>query len=320
MADMANVLPGRTCVLSALAVVAVVVLVAGGGSRPHHTDPPMARPLPFFYDLYTFRGTADSTLVLAAYAVPLSSLELQPMGREARYRFDVTLVLADTATGRVYRTDDSVHVRVPRRHDRRQLVSTHISVEAPPSATMLQYAVMIDATTPGIGQLYTGDAPVRDYTGTRLMLSDLALSQPASVQGWQHRGVTLALLPTGEFPRSAFDVYYEIYNLPAGNRYTTEIAVERVADARGQPAADDPVRVRYSGRADARQDRTLAELRHVDAAVSSGRYRITVTITDEESGETASRTRPFQVSEWATEATFLTALPRGLRHRRPEER
>jgi hypothetical protein len=37
----------------------------------------------------------------------------------------------------------------------------HISVQAPPSATMLQYVVMIDATTPGIGQLYTDNAARR---------------------------------------------------------------------------------------------------------------------------------------------------------------
>jgi hypothetical protein len=312
---MANLLRVRAPVL---AVAAAAVVVAAAVMPPASSDGTAARPLPFVYDLYTFRGTVDSTMVVAAYAVPLSSLERQRIDRDVRYRFDVTLVLADTATGKVYRTDDSVHVRLPRRHDRRHLLSTHIDVQAPPSSTMLQYVVMIDATTPGIGQLYTADAPIPDYSGTRLMLSDLALSQPSPVHGWQGRGVTLALLPTGEFPRGAFDVYYEIYNLPAGNRYTTEIAVERVADARGRATpAERPVRVRYSGRSDARRDRTLAELRHVDTAVSSGGYRITVTITDEESGETASRTRAFQVSDWATEAMFLTALPRGLRNLDP---
>jgi hypothetical protein len=345
---MANPLPRRARILHALAAFAAVTLVAAAGARPDDVaapaarpepadspasrpdaahDPtsrpdaahaPAARPLPFFYDLYTFRGHADSTLVLAAYAVPLTSLERQRIGRDVRYRFDVTLVLADTSTGKVYRTDDSVHVRVPGRHDRRHLLSTHISVQAPPSATMLQYVVMIDATTPGIGQLYTDDAAIPDYRGTRLMISDIALSRPSSVQGWRHRDVTLALLPTGEFPRSAFDVYYEIYNLPGGHRYTTEIAVQRVADARGRPATGDaPVRVRYADRSNARRDGTVAELRHVDASVSSGRYRITLTITDQESGETASRTRAFQVSDWATDATFLDALPRGLRDLRP---
>jgi hypothetical protein len=124
--------------------------------------------------------------------------------------------------------------------------------------------------------------------------------------------VTLALLPTSEFPGSAFDVYYEIYNLPYDHRYTTEISVERVADAHGRPVDDDrPVRVRYSGESGAGADGTLPELRNVDASVGEGRYRIAVTVTDDETGQVATRSRLFQVSGWAPGTTLVPALPRG---------
>ena len=34
-----------------------------------------------------------------------------------------------------------------------------------------------DATTPGVGQLYSSPFPIPDYSGDHLMLSDIALGQ-----------------------------------------------------------------------------------------------------------------------------------------------
>jgi hypothetical protein len=303
--------PNRAVAMGIVAGAVLALAVTGWATAVSAS----ARPLPFFYDLYTFRGTADSTVILAAYAVPASSLEREQVGRQVRYRFDVTLVLADTAAGTVFRTDDSVYVRLPRALDRRHLLTTHIPVQSPPSSTVLQHLIVTDATTPGIGNLYTARVPIPDYSGSDLMLSDVALSLPGATHGWRRGEATLALLPTSEFPRSAFDVYYEIYNLPNGRRYTTEIAVRRTRDDRGRPVEEDPVRVRYSGRSLARNDHTQAELRFVDAAVREGRYRITVTVTDQETGAVASRSRAFHVSGSAPEAVLVTASPRRIPRR-----
>lgn len=46
-----------------------------------------ARPLPFFYDLYTFRGEHGGTTVVAAFAVPVERLEREREDGEVRYRF-----------------------------------------------------------------------------------------------------------------------------------------------------------------------------------------------------------------------------------------
>jgi hypothetical protein len=270
------------------------------------------RPLPFFYDLYTFRGSGDSTVVVAAFSVPAGSLRRETRLREIRYRFDVTLVLADTTLRTVFRSDDSVFVRLPRPLAGAHLLSTHVAVQAPPSNATIQRVIMTDAVEPGIGQLYTSAFPVPDYSGSHLMLSDVALTQPDAGAGWQRGGVRLALLPTAEFPGSAFEVYYEVYNLPRDHRYTTEIAVERVADGRGRAVENEvPVRVRYAGESLADASGTLPELRYVDASVGDGRYRIDVIVTDQETGQTATRSRYFQVSGWAPGTTLVPAIPRG---------
>src|SRR5690606_8223568 len=71
-------------------------------------------PLPFYYDIYTFRGPPGKTTVVAAYAVQVRHLDHEEARDGVRYRFDVTLVLADTSTGIVERRDDSVFVSVSR--------------------------------------------------------------------------------------------------------------------------------------------------------------------------------------------------------------
>jgi len=275
------------------------------------------RPLPFYYDLYTFRGDAGATTVVAAFAVPAGTLERDWEDGQARYRFDVTLVLADTALKAVRRTDDSVVVAVPRSLSRDHILYTHIEVQAPPSATTLQRVIMTDASAPGIGQLYGSAFPIPDYTGTELMLSDVALGDPGVGEGWRRGDVTLALLPTSQFPEGSFDVYYEVYNLPAGHRYVTEIAVEPVDETGVPRGGGGMVRARFDGTASAAPDGALGELRRVNTSLARGSYRLTVTVTDQETGAAAARSRPFQVRGGSRRATMVPALPRGPHSVRP---
>lgn len=285
--------------LLALALAGVVAI--GGGARDR-------LPLPFHYDLHTFRGADGRTAVVAAFAVPAGLLHEEEDRAGVRYRFDVTLVLADTVRRTVSRTDDSVFVGFRRRPRAEHLLTTHLEVQAAPSRSTVQRVIMSDATAPGIGQLYGAGFPVPDYRGSRLMLSDIALGLPGVHGGWRRGDVTLALLPTSRMPASAFDVYYEVYNLPAERPYTTEIAVEPVG-AGGTPERE-PVRLRFAGRSGAGRDATLAELRRVETSLERGRYRITVTVTDDASGATATRSRPFHVRGWGPGVSLVPALPR----------
>ena len=266
--------------------------------------PPITRPrpLPFFYDLYTFRGDdPGGTTVVATFAVPAGRLEREREAWVMRYRFDVSLVLVDTLLRSVSRTSDSVFVRLPRSVGGDHLLSTYIEVEAPPSGNTLQRVTMIDATAPGIGQLYTSPFPIPDYSGSHLMLSDIALGLPEATTGWTRGDNTLALLPTGQIPGRAFDVYYEIYNLPAGDPYATGITIELIDDD------DDPVYLQFHAESSADEDDTLAELRRVATTLPEGSYRLTVTVTNEATGETAARSRSLLVGEWGPGVTLVRA-------------
>ena len=181
--------------------------------------------LPFFYDLYTFRGEGGRTAIVAAYAIPTGDLRKKKEEGCVRYDIVVSLVLADTAVGSVTRLDDSVTVRMTRTPPRDQLLRTHLEVHAQPSASTVQRVIMSDVVEPGFGQLYEGAFPIPDYTGSQLMLSDVAISESGVEGSWRRGSVALALLPTGLLRQGFFDLYYEIYNLPAGHTYSTEITI-----------------------------------------------------------------------------------------------
>ena len=266
-----------------------------------------ARPLPFFYDLYTFREDDGSTKVVLSIAVEARRLQRESVDGQSRYRFDVRFVLADTATRSVSNTEDSVYLSMPNPLLGGHLLHTYVEVQAAPSDATLQRVVVTDATRPGTGQLYSSAFHIPDYSGSELMLSDIAFGLPDATSGWTRRGVTLALLPTSQFPESSFDVYYEIYNLPAGTPYETEMSIQPL----DRDGVDDgrAVRTTFSGESSASEDGSAAELRRIESALPRGAYRFTVRVRDRIGGEVAVQSRDFEVRDWGGGATMVEAMP-----------
>lgn len=303
--------PSRIRILLVLSCLLAVAQPAAAQTltEADRPEPPYQGSLPFFYDLYTFRGDDGGTLVVAAFAVAAGALERKRVGDVKAYRFDVSFVLSDTAARSVFRTDDTVFVAAPRSLPDEHLLYTQVAMEAPPSTHTVQRVIMTDPNAVGIGQLYDSGFPIPDYSGTRLMLSDIALGQPDPVGGLQRGDHSLAILPLARSPESSFDVYYEIYNLAPGHAYSTEITVEPV-DSRSWKTGEAVVGLRFSGDAPAAPDGTLRELRRVTARLENGRYRLTITVLDQETGETASRSRLFEVRSGGRGASLVMALPR----------
>jgi hypothetical protein len=253
--------------------------------------------LPFSYEIYTFRGEAGTTAVVAAYAVAANRLKREDREDGVQFRMVVSLVLADTAIKSVTRTDDSVTVRMRRKPPRDQPLRLHAETRAPPTSSTLQRVILSDVARPGYGQLYDGPFPVPDYSGSDLMLSDLALADPGVEDGWRRGEVTLALLPAGRLPRGKFDLYYEIYNLPAGSPYSTEITIERVDAPAPVLGVGNEVGARFVVVATEATDGTVLELRRIESPLEPGQYRLKVTVRDQASGRTAQRSRLFQIGE-----------------------
>ena len=301
----------RFLAASLVVSVAVPALWRAERGRPPELEAlPAAAPLPFYYDLYSFRGDTGATAVVASFAVQAGRLDRESVEGGVRYRFNVTFVVADTADGIVARADDSVSVAVPRPLGGEHLLHAHLETQAAPSTTTVGRIVMHAVPNPGTGQLYNHDFSIPDYGGSELMLSDIALGLPDREGGWRRGEVTLALLPSSHFPGGPFDVYYEVYNLPQGTRYATEIAVEPV-DGSGAPraGAESTVRVRFAGESAADEADVLGELRRVDVPLELGPHRLTVTVTDLERGLSASRSRILQVREWEEGATLVLTCP-----------
>jgi GWxTD domain-containing protein len=258
--------------------------------------PNFTKELPFYFDLYTFRGQQGSTSVVAAVAVPLEKLK----DTDNAYRLDVSLIVADTATKRVIRQDDSLSMSARSAPRHNELLRLHVEVAAPPSRSTVQRVIVSDPTEPGIGQLYGGPFPIPDYNGSRLMLSDIVLAEPA-VEGRWHRGeVALALVPTGYFKGGSFSVFYEVYNIAPNARYSTELEIEPVRTSAGEKlkgliGGKSKMTLRFDGVASNVRDGTLQELRRVEAPLAPARYRLRITVKNLETQETAKNERTFVI-------------------------
>lgn len=288
----------------ALALMAHTVLAPAG---PRVRAAEAEAPLPFFYDLYTFRSEGHRTDVVAAIAVEAGNLRRVRSGSDRRYRFDLRFTLTDTVSRTVFRSVDSVFVSLPYELPGEHLLHTFVEVSTPASPSMMQRVVVTDASRPGVGQLYQSPLEVPDYSGGALMLSDIAFGLPDAEEGWKRRGHTIALLPTSQFPESAFDVYYEIYNLPTGTPYETEIAIEPADSEDGERSV---ARAVFRDESAAGPDASVAELRRVESALPEGGYRLTVTVRNEVTRQSASQSRLIRVRGWGEGMTLVQAHPR----------
>ena len=283
------------------AMVLALVTVASTPLAPA-PDGPFGN-LPFHYDLYTFRADGGRTAVVATVAVPVGELRGKRVDGQRQYRFDLSFVLADTAKRTVITSRDSASVRMPRPSRGQHLLHTYVEVESDPSPSTVHRVVVTDPASPGTGQLYTGEFAIPDYSGSELMLSDVALGLPDPRGGWTRPGTPLSLLPTSEFPESAFEVYYEIYNMADGAGYETEVAIRRLDKDDGRT-----IRTRFTGEAEVREDGAVAELRLVESALPRGEYELMVTVTDLASGQSVSRGRNVEVRGWRGGTTLVPAL------------
>jgi tetratricopeptide (TPR) repeat protein len=125
--------------------------------------------------------------------------------------------------------------------------------------------------------------------GGTLGLSDLVFGREGSGLRWQSAGGTVPLSPLDAYPRSgSVEVYYELSGAESGRHYQTQLELAGVSgDAKGD------VRLGFSEQANG----TLLRLRRSVALdpIKGGQYRMTVTVTEDGTGKSVTRSRLLNV-------------------------
>ncbi|HEX9107296.1 MAG TPA: hypothetical protein VF832_08705, partial [Longimicrobiales bacterium] len=166
-----------------------------------------------------------------------------------------------------------------------------LQLAVPPSPAAV-YRVRVDEPGSRAGAVLGGPHAVPDFKGARLALSDVLLADPTATGSWHRGDVTLALTPTAVFPGGTLTMYYEVYHLPAGTSYETELEVAPVRHALFG-GGGRTVRVRYTEQAT--ESGTIPELRRIQTQLAPGRYRMKVRVRALAGGQLAETSREFTV-------------------------
>ena len=261
--------------------------VALEGLETDSDQPDFTGELPFYYDLYSFKGANNQTHVTVAAAIPGTSVSARQIGSQFIYAIKASLILIDTATYEIVRKDTVYSMRADRALGPNEHLRLHIDLPASYTKAGLHRVVLRDLVTPGKGQLYGGAADIKNFTGPSLMLSDIVLAEPDNGT-WRRGDAKLGLVPPRQFMEGKpLRLFYEIYNLPAESSYRTEINMESVEGESGFGrikklfgGKGNGVQVQFDGVANPNADGIIQELRQVTAQVKPGKYRVTVRVTN----------------------------------------
>jgi hypothetical protein len=275
-------------------IESVSAILRRDADRALRTDtdaPNFANGIPFYYDLYMFRGDSGRTDVIAGFGVPFATVP--PLRGPLRISFAVV----DTARYQAARAGGPVDVNA-QRSSGRDMLRTNAAVSVAPTRRGV-YRVDVRNGTGSAGMTYGGPLVVYDFSGTALRLSDIVIAEPR-IDGTFSRGPHgLSLAPSQVFPGGEFKVYYEIYNMPEGGSYRTEITIERAS--RGLTARifsrNDVLRLQFDDVAPADDAGTIRELRDVVAPFAPGTYLMRVRVTGSDGAGTFARERRFTIPD-----------------------
>ena len=282
-------------------------------------------PLRFLYDVVSFKGAGGLADVEVAYMVPAEQLETVQDGRGMRTWFDSHMVLQDDEYNRVAQTSrrigpiDRPHVSVSGRDVGIELHTGMMEMEAPAGSYRAAIEVRDEATR-RIG-IFEQEYTVPPYAGGTLMLSDIKLAVSIapvdSVAGlaspFIRNGLEIVPNPARLYQRTdPVHFYYEIYNLTLDDNGRSSYQVELEVKNKDRPrnlfwrvlkGIDRLVR-----RSDSEQSVLMVfenegnrpdeySYTSIDTgATPTGAYEMTVRVRDLHSGQSATRTKVFVVT------------------------
>ena len=255
-------------------------------------------PLDFYYDLAGFRGAGGLTRLDVAYALPSEAFS-----KHTRSILKLSAALTSPSHDRVYRK--AVRVQGVEQAETGLLFTELLSLDVPPGT----YRLTVKAQNHSANKtgIYKQEMHIASYAGETLQISDLALAaeigEAIGESRFQKGDLEVVPLPTRTFEADQqLGVYYEIYNLkpdPFGQRrYRVTVHVKSEAEAAGirrllpGSVSKPEVSLTYeqlAGNA-TEQIHLFVDL----TRVLPGRNRLTVTVEDMVSNQTATREAVFQ--------------------------
>lgn len=268
------------------------------------TDTPdFKSDLPFYYDLYAFRGRNGMTDVTAAAAIPGTSLFSQPAGTQFIYSLQASLIFIDTVTNEITRRDSVFTYLSSRILGENEHLRLTMDMSLRQAKAGIHRIVLRDRVNPGVGQLYGGPSDLKNFSGEGLMLSDIILGESED-GAWKRGDAKLGLVPPRQFEeKKPLKLFYEIYNLPPDAAYRTEISMAPVEGVTGFGrlkrlfgAGDGTVQLAFEGVAPSNSVGTIQELKEVTTEMKPGKYKIVVRVSNLDNGQSVRSETIFIVS------------------------
>jgi hypothetical protein len=263
--------------------------------------PVFTAPLPFYYDVYTFQGTSGRTDVTAAVAIPAGSLEPRSINGTLVYSLQLSLIVVDTVTGVVNRRETTHHFRSQKPLAQGEHLRVHSDLSAPASRSTIHRIVVRDLAREGHGQMYGGGTIVPAYNSQALMISDVVLAEPDRGV-WHRENADLALVPPRQFlEREPLTLFYELYNLPTGVTYSTEITLTPSAESSGFTrlkrlfGGDGTIRLSFSSQAALNRAGHVQEIRRVSTELKPGKYNVQIRVTNLANQQVTTAAKEFVV-------------------------
>lgn len=261
--------------------------------RSESGEPAFEAALPFAWDLFAFRGAGGRTDLSLPVLVEADSLSpVTGQGGRPAYALALSVFVMDTIRGTVARADTVVSYAADQPLAPGDGIVAAVNIPVTPTDDAVQRIVVRDGRLRTRGELQGRHIHVPSFAGDSLQLSSIVLGVPGREGNWRRGETSLTALPTGDVPGGEFLVFYEVYNLPAGAPYRTELSVtpedrNRLARAVVQLTFQDVARTDRNG--------VLQELRSIDTQLRPGLYRLRVRLTSIDTGAETSTERLFRV-------------------------
>ena len=291
------------------------------------------QPLELLYDMVTYKGNNEQTLVEFAYSVPTRQLGTVEDGQGLKTWFDSHVVLRDQDYHRIANTSSKLGPMdrpLGRKSDKEigvDLRTASIALHAPPGEYNSAIEVRDEASR-RIG-IFQQSLTVPDYTGKRLGLSDIRLAnsiiQHDEPGPFVRHGLKIEPNPSRIFQDTdPVHFYFEIYNLTPDvtglTSYRTELEVttkERkgnivwrflssLGNLINRSDNTESVMMLFEDEGEMANEYKYTSIDTGDSPTAT--YVMTLTITDLVSDQTVTKTREFVVTNdrrrWFEEETL----------------